>query len=239
MTFAKSFLLPVIALTTLSSSPLFAQQVTENQLLTYADIADLALPAPIAAGVEIRKATRLKGELAGNVPAGKARFLIEADVRTLIRGAQGLPARTSYLVDVPLDAANRPPKLRKARMLVLAALVPNRPGELRLIAPDAQVGWTADSEARLRAILTAAVAPDAPPRVTGVGNAFHVPGSLPGESETGDHELPAASGGIEGDAPDPDAPAGDDPCLCDVPPLAGEAETPDRELPAAAGGIAP
>ena len=28
------------------------------------------------------------------------------------------------------------------------------------------------------------VAPDAPPAITGLGNAFHVPGTLPGEGET-------------------------------------------------------
>ena len=36
----------------------------------------------------------------------------------------------------------------------------------------------------MRAILAAAVAPGAPPAITGVTRAFHVPGSLPGESET-------------------------------------------------------
>ena len=37
---------------------------------------------------------------------------------------------------------------------------------------------------RLRAIVREARAADAPPRITGIGRAFHVPGSLPGESET-------------------------------------------------------
>lgn len=150
--------------------------------LSYADMADMALAAPIVAGVQIRKASRLKGELAAGVPAGSARLLVEADTQTLLRGAGGLAARVTYLVDVPLDQANRAPKLRKARMLLLAAA--GREGELRLIAPRAQIPWTPGNEAQLRAILTASVAADAPPRITGVGNAFHVPGSLPGESET-------------------------------------------------------
>ena len=33
-------------------------------------------------------------------------------------------------------------------------------------------------------MLREAAAPDAPPRIVGLGKAFHVPGSLPGESET-------------------------------------------------------
>ena len=70
-------------------------------------------------------------------------------------------------------------------MLVLA-----QPGrrigrsELRLVAPDAQIPYTAAAAETLRAILREASAADAPPRITGIGRAFHVPGSLPGESET-------------------------------------------------------
>jgi hypothetical protein len=161
-----------------------AQQAPAKPRYSYADIADMALAAPIAAGAQIRSAKRLKGDLAPGLPAGQARFLVEANVQTLIRGAQGLPARVRYLVDLPLDAANRPPKLAKWRVLLLASTVPGKPGELRLVSPYAQLGWTPEQEARLRAILTEAVNPDAPPAVTGVGNAFHVTGSLPGESET-------------------------------------------------------
>jgi hypothetical protein len=160
------------------------RQVPQPQELSYADLADMALAAPVVAGAEIRGASRIKGEAAAGVPAGRARFLIRADVKALIRGEGGLPAKVTYLVDVPLGPANRSPLLRKARVLLLAARVPNRPAELRLIARDAQLRWTPEMETRVRAILTAANAPDAPPRITGVGRAFHVPGSLPGESET-------------------------------------------------------
>lgn len=151
---------------------------------TYADLADVALAAPVVAGVEIREATPLRKDAAAGAPAGTARFYIEADVAALIRGAEGLPGAVRYLVDVPLDAKGRPAKLRKARALLLAAPVPDRPGELRLAAPYAQLPWNGTIEARLRAILTEAGGAAAPPVVTGVGNAFHVPGSLPGESET-------------------------------------------------------
>jgi hypothetical protein len=170
----------------LFAKPLLAKppQVTEIRSFSYPDIADMTLAAPVVAGAEIRRASRLKHDLATGTPSGHARFYVQADVKTLIRGANGLPARVSYLVDIPLDSANRTPKLRKTRILLLAAAVPGRPGELRLIAPDAQLAWTPENEARVRAIIQAAVSPDAPPRVTGVGKAFHVPGSLPGESET-------------------------------------------------------
>jgi hypothetical protein len=179
-------LMTVMAVALLFGEPLLAKpsQVTEIQTFSYADLADMTLVAPVVAGVEIRRASRLKASLAAGTLPGRARFYVQANVKTLIRGASGLPARASYLVDIPLDSANRPPKLRKAHVLLLAETVPGRPEELRLVAPDAQLAWTPENEARVRAIIRAAVSPDAPPRVTGVGKAFHVPGSLPGESET-------------------------------------------------------
>jgi hypothetical protein len=67
---------------------------------------------------------------------------------------------------------------------VLAQTVPGRPGELRLVAPDAQLSFTPALAEQLRSILREASAAAAPPRITGIGKAFHVRGSLPGESET-------------------------------------------------------
>ena len=179
-------LIILAATTLLFAKPLMAAppQAMETRRFSYADLADMTLAAPIVAGAEIRRASRLKGDAAAGTPPGHARFYVQADVKALIRGANGLPARVSYLVDIPLDSANRTAKLRKARILLLATTVPGRPGELRLIAPAAQLAWTPEHEARVRAIIQAAVSPDAPPRVTGLGKAFHVPGSLPGESET-------------------------------------------------------
>ena len=152
---------------------------------SFADLADLSLAAPIAAHVRLRRAVALKAAEAGNVPAGKSRFYVEADVVSLIKGADGLPARVSYLADLPLGANGKPPKLsKKSEFIILASPVTGRPGELRLVASDAQLPFTPDRAALVRAILREASSPDAPPRITGIGKAFHVPGSLPGESET-------------------------------------------------------
>jgi hypothetical protein len=154
------------------------------QVPTYADLADLALAAPVVAGLSILEATRLKGDAAAGVPAGQARFFVEGQVQALIRGRDGLPGSVRYLVDMDLDARNRAPKLKKARAIVLAQTVAGRPGELQLITPSAQLPWTEPLERQLRAILIEANGASPPPRVTGVNGAFHVPGSLPGESET-------------------------------------------------------
>ena len=175
-----------------AAAALFFAQPIESQpvpatpeRLTYADLADLALAAPIAVHLRVRDADAIDPRTAPNVASGRRRFLIEADVVALIRGAGGLPARVSYLVDVANDSRGRPARLRRGdELLVLAGPVPERPAELRLAAPDAQLPYTADTAARLRAILRDSAAADAPPRLTGIGRAFHVAGSLPGESET-------------------------------------------------------
>jgi len=68
--------------------------------------------------------------------------------------------------------------------LLFADTVAGRPGEVRLAAPYGQLAWSQEMETRSRAVLRELITADAPPRITGIGHAFHVPGSLPGESET-------------------------------------------------------
>lgn len=176
----------VAALATAATAmPVESQVPAAAPALTYADLADLALGAPVAAHVRVTDSVRLKPEEAPGLRAGRTRFYVRADVLSLIRGAAGLPAKVSYLVDLPNDPAGRPPKLRdKSEFILLAATVPGRPGELRLAGPDAQLPYSAADADRLRAILREAIRGDAPPQIVGIGKAFHVPGSLPGESET-------------------------------------------------------
>ena len=148
---------------------------------SYVELADMAFAAPQAIAAIIAEAIPLKPNAAPDVPTGKTRYYVQADVTALISGA-AVPARVTYLVDLP-----NPPKgklkLKGVPVLLLAAPTANA-GELRLVGPRAQVPRTPENESRLRAILTAAVNPDAPPAITGITRAFHVAGTLPGESET-------------------------------------------------------
>jgi hypothetical protein len=151
----------------------------------YADTADLALAAPVAAYVRAVQAIQLKKEQAAGVRPGFFRFYVEADIVSLIRAPQPLPARVDYVVDLPAGPAGKPPRLPKAaEYLIFAAPVAGQAGALRLIAPDAQLPYSAAEAARVRAILREANAGAPPPRIAGIGKAFHVRGSLPGESET-------------------------------------------------------
>jgi hypothetical protein len=152
---------------------------------SYADLADLALASPVAAHVRIVAATRVEPKRAVGLRPGMARFFVQAAIVSLIRSPASLPARVSYLVDLPSDPNGKPPKLRKgSEFLLLGAAVAGRPGEIRLAAPDAHFALTGERLAQLRSIVREATSAGAPPRIAGIGRAFHVPGAVPGESET-------------------------------------------------------
>ncbi len=150
----------------------------------YAELAGQVLASPIIVDATVREAIRLKGPQALNVPNGFGRFYIVADVAALIRGKDAIPTRVEYVADVPLDARGRAPKLKKQRVLLFARPVPGQPAQLQLVDIASQRPWNAPLDAMVRDVTRAVLAPDAPPEITGVGNAFHVPGTLPGEGET-------------------------------------------------------
>lgn len=151
--------------------------------LSYADIADLADGASMVAVVRIRNIIALSPEQAADTPPGFRRLYLEADVLSLIRGEAGVSPTVSYLYDAPLDARGKVPKLKKAQLLLFAR-PGSRPGQVQLTARDAQLPATDATVAQVRTVLSAMLAADAPPRITGLGDAFHVAGTVAGESET-------------------------------------------------------
>lgn len=164
-------------------SPETADSVSSAPAQTYADLADLALPAEVVVRAQIRQATRLKPAQAPDLPASIARVYIVVRTSSLLVGP-ALGESLSFLADVPLDERGKLPKLNKSQVLVFARTVPGKPGQLALVAPDAMIAWTPDAEQRLRAILTERNSPDAPPHITALREALHVPGNLAGEGET-------------------------------------------------------
>lgn len=152
--------------------------------VTYADLADLADSAPLVIRAKVRSAVLLKSAPASPSPPGTARFLVKARTAALLAGDSVVGEDLAYVAYVPIDSRGKPQRLKKATVLLFARPVPHRPGELQLVAPDAQVIWTPETEATLRGILGELVAPGAPARITGVREALHVPGTLRGEGET-------------------------------------------------------
>lgn len=153
-------------------------------LPAYATVAKLVLGAPVIVDVKVKSADRIKDGEAKGLNQGRARFYIIADVGALIRGPAAMPAQVAFLADVPLDSKGKPPKLKKARLLIFARPIAGQPGQIQLTGIDSQRMWTPEMDTRVRGITKEVLAADAPPAITGIGNAFSVPGSLPGESET-------------------------------------------------------
>ena len=150
----------------------------------YAEIADLLIGSPIVVDATITSTVLIKGAEAANVPPGFVRYYVEASVTALVRGPGSIPPQIGYVLDAPLGPDGRQPKYKKTRVLLFARPVPGSATQVQLTGPEAQRGWTPALDTLTRRIASEAVAPDAPPVVTGIGNAFHVPGSLPGEGET-------------------------------------------------------
>jgi hypothetical protein len=151
---------------------------------SYADLADLADPAPLVVRAQVRKLIEVEPERARGVRPGWARLYVEARTEAVLGGRTALGEALRYLVDVPRDAKGKLPKLGKKSVILFARPVAGRPGELQLVAPDAQLLWDAALEGRVRALLGELYAAGAPPRVLGLREAIHVPGALAGEGET-------------------------------------------------------
>jgi hypothetical protein len=136
------------------------------------------------AEVTVKSQATVPAERAPGLAAGRARLYLQTQTQRVLKGPSALGESVSYLADVPLGAKGKPPKLRKQAFIVFANTVAGRPGELQLVAPDAQLPLDPALEARVRTVIGQLVAPDAPPRITGVRDVISVAGNLAGESET-------------------------------------------------------
>jgi len=169
----------------LTATPLVAQDVnSEESALTYADIVGLAERSPLVVRAEIRDQATLEPERSPGLAPGHVRLYVEARTEALLAGDAPLGEDLRYLVDVPVDAKGKAPKLKKADVLLFARTVPGRPSEIQLVGEGAQQMYTPALEQRLRPILTSLVAPEAPPRILRVADVLGVEGTLVGESET-------------------------------------------------------
>lgn len=164
--------------------PAFSQSTTTPDPLQYADLADLSVSSPVIAHVTIKEAIKVDPKRAPNAPPNTQRYYIEASTNALIRGLGGVPEMIRYVIDMPLDEKGRAPKIKKKQFLVFARNLSTGNGDIQLSAPDAQIAWSPERDQRVRSIVREIVARNAAPAITGIGHAFHVPGTIIGEGET-------------------------------------------------------
>lgn len=151
---------------------------------TYADLADLADGAKLVVKAQIRRQSVLDPAQSPFLRPGWVRLFVEADTQALLSGKSPIGESLRYLVDVPLDANGKVPRLKKQEVLLFALPVPGMPDDLQLVTNEAQVIATPEVEAQAKAILGELASPGVPPRIVGVRDVFSVAGNLVGESET-------------------------------------------------------
>ena len=151
----------------------------------FADLADLTLAAPVVLRATVLKAEKLNRKEAPDVAPGRVRMLMDAQVQGVLTSREVVPARIRYLWEGPLDTRGKAPKLKGADVLLFLQRVPGREGQYQLTSPNGQIAWTARADAGIRRVLTDSRSPELRDlRITGIGNAFHVRGSIPGEAES-------------------------------------------------------
>lgn len=161
--------------------------ISAAEQATYADLVTLSERSELVVRAKIRRQTQLKPERAPDLAQGFARLYIQAETVALIAGKTALGEALVYLVDVPLMANGKPPKLKKREMVLFAKLAGRGPKgavQLQLTGKQAQLDYSPAFEARLRPVLTSLVAAEQPPIITDISDALAVPGTLVGESET-------------------------------------------------------
>jgi hypothetical protein len=149
---------------------------------SYADIADLAAPATTVAVARIKRISAVRPDLATNSQAGTKRYYVEADVQSLIRGQAALARRIGFVIDLP-DERNAP-KAIKGKTFILFGRTGGKPDQMQLVSSNALLPLTTATEAKVKSITAELLKADAPPAIPGIGEAFHVKGTVAGEGET-------------------------------------------------------
>jgi hypothetical protein len=147
---------------------------------SYADVADLSGHAEVIAVAKLRSLAKVDPKAMAS-PQNVQRFYVEAQVISLIRGEAGLPDRVAFLLDLPITTK---PSAIKGTTMVLFGRTGARPGEFQLLSSDSILPWGPATEARVRSVTGELLARDAPPEIARVVEAFHVEGTVAGESET-------------------------------------------------------
>jgi hypothetical protein len=166
-----------------AQQPVAAAANPANPPSSYADVADLAVDSTTILDARIRRSTPVPPAQAIGIPPHLVRLYVEADLNSVLYGRDPVARRIGYLVDQPRLANGRAPRLNRQRVLLFARGVTTA-NRIQLINPGAQLLWDAGREATARTIVAELAGGSAPPRITGISQAFHVPGTVAGESET-------------------------------------------------------
>ncbi len=160
-------------------SPTHAQPSPASRpALDFADVADLATAAPIIAKGRITGIKGVKPDRVNAADPTRKYKLVTVRVDSLIRGQGGIAPRVSFLM---LEHALR---LRGGARVLVFAWPGKQQTQIQLVSMNALQPWSAELETTTRAITTEVLSAHPAPAILAVGDAFHVPGTVEGESET-------------------------------------------------------
>jgi hypothetical protein len=169
---------PALAAAQPASVPLPAP----DRLAGYADVADLALAAPLIVRATITRASATNGRDAGQPPPGRTRLAVTATVSNPLLAPGTIGATLSFLWDAPAGPRGKAPNVKGMEILAFLGRS-DANGATRLMSRRAVQPWDPALADQVRAIL-AENRSGAVPVVTGVSNGFRVDGTVPGESES-------------------------------------------------------
>ena len=174
-----------LALGTLPASPATAQpNAAAAPVPGRADYANLIQRAPTILTATITRAREIDRDQAPGLAPGFRRLLVRAEVDGVIAARSAVPGTISYLVDVPETARGRAPKLQGKRVQLFLGREQG-PGEFALAHRYGQQPWSAEREEIVRRLVREQADPKVRAmRPRAITSAFHVEGSLPGESES-------------------------------------------------------
>ncbi|HEX7820526.1 MAG TPA: hypothetical protein VF463_07900 [Sphingobium sp.] len=144
-------------------------------------MADLASHANLIAIARPRGFAKVESIGSATLP-GTQRYYVDAQVDSLIRGDGGLAPRIAFLIDVPISV--KPSRAMKGKPFVLFGRAGGDAGQFQLLSSNALLPSSPGTDARVRAITAELLAQDAAPEIVRVVEAFHVEGTIAGESET-------------------------------------------------------
>ncbi|MGE4431927.1 MAG: hypothetical protein AB7E05_14420 [Sphingobium sp.] len=136
--------------------------------------------APLVIKGTVTKVKKVNGAPAAAGSPARNYLLVNVQVEALIRGEGGVAPVINFLM---LDTGSKDfPK--KKQPVLLFAQPTGTPGSVQLVSRSAIRPWTAGTEATIRAITAEVLKNDSPPAIRGIGDAFHIAGTIAGEGET-------------------------------------------------------
>lgn len=147
---------------------------------SYADLADQVTGAPLVIKGRITKLKKVNGPASTTGTPPSNYLLVSTQVEALIRGEGGVAPVVTFL----MQDSGRKDFPRKKQSVLVFAQPTGTPGAVQLVSRSAIRPWSAESEATVRAITAEVLKNDSPPAITGIGDAFHIAGTISGEGET-------------------------------------------------------